>query len=156
MEIIPTDYLDILIKLAVAVLLGLVVGFERVRAQKSAGMRTYALVALASALFVIISQKVSEQYIGVTNFDPLRMASQVVVGVGFLGTGLIIFKDNHITNLTTAAGLWVAAGVGMASGFGLFFEAVIVTVLALIILAFFSPLEHSIRSRAEHKDDIAS
>lgn len=128
-------------------LLGLLLGLERVYAHKTAGMRTYALVSMASAFFVIISQLVLE------NFAPnqisadavLRMASQIIVGVGFLGTGLIIFKDGHIENLTTAAGMWASAGIGMACGFGLFREALFVAFLTFFILGVLSVVERYIR-----------
>ncbi len=121
------------IKLLMAILLGGLIGFERTRAGKVAGARTYALVSMGSALFVIVSQLVSERFLGTITFDPLRVASQIVVGVGFLGTGMIIFQDNKLIGLTTAAGLWVAAGIGMAVGFGLYEVALIASLLTLFV-----------------------
>lgn len=158
MEMMTLDIWDTVMRLGVALLLGLVLGLERVFANKSAGMRTYGLVAMASAFFVYTSQLVAIQYIGVEGFtfDPLRVAAQIVVGVGFLGTGLIVFQDNHISNLTTAAGLWVAASLGMASGFGLFLEAVIATIFALIALVIFSFVERPLRKHIGEKNDIES
>ncbi|MCF7831551.1 MAG: MgtC/SapB family protein [Candidatus Pacebacteria bacterium] len=158
MEIMTLDIWDTVMRLGIALVLGLVLGLERVFANKSAGMRTYGLVAMASAFFVYTSQLVSMQYLGVEGFtfDPLRVAAQIVVGVGFLGTGLIVFQNNHIANLTTAAGLWVAASIGMAAGFGLFTEAVIVTVLALVTLVIFSFIERPLRKRIGEKNDIES
>lgn len=122
-------------KLFLAVLLGGVLGLERSLAHKTAGMRTYTLVAMGAALFVVISELVTAHYLelGVRNFDPLRTASQVVVGIGFLGAGLIIFQNNKVYGLTTAAGLWVAAGLGMAVGYGFYLLAAMVTVLTLFI-----------------------
>jgi len=120
----------LLIKLMIAMGLGMVLGLERFIAHKTAGMRTYTLVAMGSALFVIISQIVTaEQQLQV--FDPLRVAAQVVAAAGFLGVGAIFHHDQRVSGITTASGLWVAAGIGMACGFGLFRLAVIVTILAL-------------------------
>lgn len=127
--------LDILIRLAIALVLGGMLGIERTLAGKTAGMRTYALVSMGSSLFVLISILVSSQFINLTNFDPLRMASQVLVGIGFIGAGLVFHNNREMktSGLTSAAGLWVAAGVGMASGFGLYTLALIASLLTLLI-----------------------
>jgi putative Mg2+ transporter-C (MgtC) family protein len=127
--------LDILIRLAIAICLGGLVGVERTLAGKTAGMRTYALVSMGSALFVLISQLVSSQFINLTNFDPLRMASQVLVGIGFIGAGLVFHnhKEMRSSGLTSAAGLWVSAGIGMAAGFGLYSLSVIASILTVLI-----------------------
>ena len=139
MEIFNTQNSDIFFKLFVAMILGTIIGLERLLAKKPAGMRTYSLVSMGAALFVVISEVISKNYhlIGTSSFDPLRMASQVVVGVGFLGAGLIIFQDSKIVGLTTASSLWVAAGIGVAAGYGLYSLAVIATILTLIIFTVF-------------------
>jgi putative Mg2+ transporter-C (MgtC) family protein len=124
---------EIIIRLAVAVGLGALLGLERTLAGKTAGLRTYAMVSLGSGLFVIISQVVSLTVRSGMSFDPLRMAAQVIAGIGFIGAGLVIFQDHKITGLTTAAGLWVAAGVGMAAGFGLYNIAIISTVFVVLV-----------------------
>ena len=126
---------DILVRLVVALLLGGLVGIERTLAGKTAGMRTYALVSMGSALFVLISQIISTQFIGLINFDPLRVASQILVGIGFIGAGLVFHnnRDMKISGLTSAAGLWVATGIGMASGFGLHTLALISALLTILI-----------------------
>lgn len=136
---------DVIFKLLVAVVLGMLVGAERVFAGKAAGMKTHALVSLGAAVFVVVSEAISTQYIGLTNFDPLRVASQIVVGIGFLGAGSIIFQDNKLLGLTTAGGLWVTAGIGMAAGFGLFNIAFITTVLILLIYIFMNFFEKPLR-----------
>lgn len=136
---------DIVLRLSVAVILGLLVGVERLLVHKEAGMKTHALVSMGSALFVIISEMVIEKYSGNAIFDPLRMASQVIVGVGFLGAGAIIFQGNRLLGLTTAGGMWVTAGIGMASGFGFFNLAIISTVLVLFILGLVYFLEKPIK-----------
>jgi len=124
---------DILLNLLVAVCLGGLLGLERTFAGKIAGMRTYALVSMGSALFVIISVMADTLYFGAVNADPLRMVSQIIVGIGFIGAGLVWHRSSKITGVTTAAGLWISAGVGMASGFGFFALAGMVTILSLLV-----------------------
>lgn len=125
--------LDILIRLLMALLLGMIIGVERVWAHKTAGMRTYALVSMGSALFVIVSNEMVNYYAGFSGLNPLMIISQIVVGVGFLGTGLIFAKESKLMGLTTATSLWVCAGIGMAAGFELFDIAIVATVLTLFI-----------------------
>jgi putative Mg2+ transporter-C (MgtC) family protein len=139
--------IDILIRLAVAILLGGIVGMERTLAGKTAGMRTYAMVAMGSALFVLVSQIVSIDFVGLTNYDPLRMASQILVGIGFIGAGLVFHnnKDMKISGLTSAAGLWVSAGIGMATGFGLYSLAIIASLLTLLIFTVLWYIEKSFK-----------
>ncbi|MFA6251656.1 MAG: MgtC/SapB family protein [Candidatus Paceibacterota bacterium] len=132
-NILNITTMDIVIRLLVALLLGMIIGVERVWAHKTAGMRTYALVAMGAALFIIISEMISVRYLGIGGFDPTRMASQIIVGIGFIGTGLIFAKETKLMGLTTATGLWVSAGIGMAAGFKLFDIAIIATILTLFI-----------------------
>src|SRR6185437_15380794 len=105
-------------RLVLAAALGAVLGLERSLAGKHAGMRTYALVSTGSAMFVITGVMASYQLQMFAGVNPLQISSNVVLGVGFLGTGLAVFRGDHPVELTTAAGLWVAAGIGMAAGFG--------------------------------------
>lgn len=113
--------------LIVAAMLGFVVGVEREFVRKEAGIKTYALVTLGAALFTVISFD--------PNFpDPSRIISQIVVGIGFIGAGIIIFHQNKIHGLTTAAGLWVMAGVGVAAGMRQYTLAVAGTFIVLFIL----------------------
>lgn len=129
--------LDIIFRLVIAAILGAILGFEREYVGKSAGLRTYMLVSMGSALFTILSAEGFGEYVGVTAFDPSRIVSQIVVGVGFIGAGLIIFqeKENRIRGLTTAAGLWVVAAIGAAVGLRFYSEAVFLTIFIVIILA---------------------
>jgi len=136
---------SLIAKLLLALLLGTVIGTERVIAHKSAGMRTYALVSLGSALFVIISQMVAQKFLGQTMFDPLRVASQIIVGIGFLGGGMLILQGERVVGLTTASGVWVAAGIGMAVGFELYGLAIITTILTLFIFTILWFIEHKIK-----------
>lgn len=132
-NIFNINTLDTFINLFVALFLGMIIGTERVWAHKTAGMRTYALVSMGSALFVIISNEMVRFYSSFQGLNPLMIVAQVVVGVGFIGTGLIFTKDSRLLGLTTATGLWVSAGIGMAAGFGLYTIAAMSTVLTLFI-----------------------
>src|SRR3989304_1086875 len=114
MVIFSAENLEIFWQLTLAVLLGAAIGLERQLARKTAGMRTFALVSVGAALFSIISKYAFREFWGLPGFDPSRIASQVVVGIGFLGAGLIILRQDKIQGLTTAAGLWVSAAIGMA------------------------------------------
>ncbi len=147
MELLLTygDTVEIFSRIATAMFLGMLLGAERIMAQKTAGMRTYALVSMGSALFVIVSMIVTEVYLERTSLDPLRVMSQVIVGIGFIGAGLIIFRDSKVSGLTTAAGLWVAAGVGVACGYGLYAIAVLVTILTLFIFTMLWYVEKKIK-----------
>ena len=126
--------LDITLRLAVAMLLGGVIGFEREYRAKDAGFRTHFLVALGSALFCIVSQF----GFGFELKDSSRVAAQVVSGIGFLGAGTIIFQKNVVRGLTTASGLWVTAAIGLACGTGMYLPAVVTTLMVLIGLEILS------------------
>jgi len=145
---------DILARLFVALSLGMIIGIERVWAHKTAGMRTYALVSMGAALFIIISEMISRQYLGIGGFDPTRIASQIIVGVGFIGTGLIFSKESKLMGLTTATGLWVSAGIGIASGFRLFDLAIIATILTLFIFIILWFVEEQIKKSKYFKENI--
>lgn len=119
--------LEIALRLFVALLLGGVIGIEREYRSKEAGFRTHFLVALGSALFCIVSQ----YGFGVDLKDSSRVAAQVVSGIGFLGAGTIIFQKNVVRGLTTAAGLWVTAAIGLACGTDMYLAAAIATALVL-------------------------
>ena len=136
-------------RLLLAAILGALLGIERSIAGKHAGMRTYALVSMGSALFVMVSILASYQLSVFTGINPLQIASNVVLGVGFLGTGLAVFRCEHPVELTTAAGLWVAAGLGMAAGFGFGLLALLAAVLAMLILTLLLKFENRIRDKYE-------
>lgn len=143
---------DMYVHLFLAMALGMVLGVERFIAHKTAGMRTYTLVSLGSALFIIISQQVALNFpFGV--FDPLRIAAQIVAAAGFLGVGAIFHTSTGRTSgITTASGLWVAAGIGMACGFGLYALAVLVTVLALFTFIVLWFIEAQLRKLPINQD----
>src|SRR3989344_3679704 len=132
--------------LVIAVVLGSALGLERTLAHKTAGIRTYGLVSMGSCLFILIARFVIPT-VETFNYDPLRMAAGIIMGVGFLCGGVIIFKDSTLVGLTTAAGLWVAAGIGMAVGYGLLNLAFFATVATLITFTVFWFIEQKIISR---------
>lgn len=144
---------DIIIKLGIALLLGAVIGAERVIMHKEAGMKTHALVALGAAVFVLISDQMAQKYSNLPGFNPTMIPSQIITGIGFLGAGVILFreKESRLVGLTTASGLWVAAGIGMAAGGGFFSVAIIATVLVLLVLIGMSVFERPIK-RITHID----
>jgi len=134
---------ELLIRLAVATMLGGLIGAERERVESAVGLRTHAIVALGSATFMLVSM------FGFHNaglppavvLDPSRVAAQVVTGIGFLGAGVIIFRKEVVRGLTTAASIWLVAALGMATAGGLYLAAAGATVIALVILAMMKPLE---------------
>jgi len=136
---------DVILKLVIALFLGMFIGTERLFVHREAGMKTHSLVAMGAALFVIVSEFLAEKYIGSSSFNPGMMASNIIVGIGFLGAGLIFFQGDRLTGITTASGIWVTAGIGMACGFGFFNLAVIATVLVLLIFIVMSIIEKPIR-----------
>lgn len=137
--------IEFIVRLSVAALLGALVGVERSIAGKHAGMRTYALVSMGSALFVVVGTLASYQMSFFAGVNPLQIAGSIVIGIGFIGAGLAAVKGEGHAELTTASGIWVAAGVGMASGFGLYLLAGGATVLALLIFTLLLGIENRIR-----------
>lgn len=121
-------YMELTIRLMLALLLGGAIGIEREYRAKEAGFRTHFLVALGSALFCLVSQF----GFGVDLKDSSRVAAQVVSGIGFLGAGTIIFQKNVVRGLTTAAGLWVTAAIGLTCGTGMYLAAVLTTAMVLL------------------------
>jgi len=116
-------------RLVLAAFLGAVIGYERELRGRSAGLRTFAAVALGACLFSIISYIVVPE-----GNETTRIAAQIVTGVGFLGAGVILHGQGHVSGLTTSATLWAAAAVGMAVGFGLYILAVAATLLLVLLL----------------------
>lgn len=135
--------LDIIVRLGLASILGIAIGVERARREQSAGMRTYGVVSMASALIMIVS------IYGVPNMggpehDTSRIAAQVVSGIGFLGAGVIFMRRNVVHGLTTAALLWASSGVGLAVGGGLLVTGSIATGLLLLISGGLLPVKRAL------------
>jgi putative Mg2+ transporter-C (MgtC) family protein len=140
--------IQFLLRLGLAGLCGAVLGYEREVHGRSAGLRTNLLVCVGSALMTIVSENFFLIYGGVSSatlrMDPARVAAQIVVGIGFIGAGVIIKETGGIRGLTTAATLWLVAGVGMACGIGMFFIAAATTLIALIALTLLKKIESNI------------
>ncbi|PIU42028.1 MAG: methyltransferase [Candidatus Omnitrophica bacterium CG07_land_8_20_14_0_80_42_15] len=136
--------LDMFTRLVVAAILSGIIGFERERFGRAAGLRTHILVGTGSALIMLTSMYMFDIYKGVAQVDPSRIAAQVVAGIGFLGAGTILRSQTSVRGLTTAASLWAVAAIGLAVGCGMFHGAEIATALVLVVLFVFSKLEWSL------------
>jgi putative Mg2+ transporter-C (MgtC) family protein len=134
-------------RLVFATILGAALGLERSLAGKHAGMRTYALVALGSALFTMAGVAASYQFSFFSSVNPLHLAGFVAVGIGFIGSGLAVFRGDQPGELTTAAGIWLVAAIGICVGFGFESMGLAATVLGIMIFSVFSRIEHFIRLR---------
>src|SRR3954453_14196999 len=135
---------DLLLRLGAAALLGSAIGLDRQRLDKAAGLRTHMLVSVGSALVMIVSAYGFDEGLRASRGapDPSRVAAQVVSGIGFLGAGTILRRNQAVHGLTTAASIWAVATVGLAAGGGLYMAATAATVLMLVILAAIKPLEN--------------
>ncbi len=139
------EFPEMFLQLLLAALLGALIGFEREYRRKAAGLRTYTLVAIGSALFTLVSVYGFENVPGGFAVDPSRVAANIVVGIGFLGAGLIFHsRDNQVRGLTTAAGVWAVAALGMAVGLKMYAVAVFSTFVALAVLILFRFIENII------------
>lgn len=142
------DQSELLLRIAIACILGILIGNERKNRNKSAGVRTHAIVAMGSALMMVVSKYGFVDIMDYGKFDGARIAAQVVSGVGFLGAGIIFVRNNLVSGLTTSAGIWATAGVGLAMGAGLY---VIGIASALMII-----LMQGITHKIAHFADVAS
>lgn len=138
-------------RLLISLILGGLVGLERKQKGQSAGIRTFALISMGATLAMLISIYVPQAYMGLKNGDPGRIAAQVITGIGFLGAGAIIQMKGSVRGLTTAAGIWMVATIGMTVGLGLYTLAAVATVLILFVLHLFERLEHRISMGAESR-----
>ena len=148
---IEVNTVSSIFKLSLSLLLGCLVGFERQRKGQIAGVRTFALISMGATLAMILSIYVPQEYLGLKNGDPGRIAAQVVTGIGFLGAGAIIQMKGSVRGLTTAAGIWIIAAIGMAVGVGLYSLSLAATALVLVVLLFVERLEHHINAGAESR-----
>lgn len=132
-------------KLALAAVLGAIIGAEREYKQKSAGLRTHMLMSLAAAAFTMIAwgmyEEISRQG-GSSNVDPIRVVEAVTAGIAFLGAGAIIQNRDRVVGLTTGAGMWAAGAIGTAAGTGYYSTAVTLVVIALVVLAVLQRIEN--------------
>ncbi|OHA67704.1 MAG: hypothetical protein A3D59_04705 [Candidatus Wildermuthbacteria bacterium RIFCSPHIGHO2_02_FULL_47_17] len=122
-------------QILLAAILGSFIGLEREFRHKEAGLRTYTMVCLGSTVFTLIGFESVRAFSPTISYDPSRIIGQIVLGVGFLGAGVIIFRKDHIEGLTTAAGLWVTAAIGSAIGLQLYSLALFTAFLVVTVLA---------------------
>lgn len=139
MDIIYTYDLHYLIRMLIACICGIFIGFERKNRAKEAGIRTHCIVCCASALMMIISKYAYFDLLGSSEFanmtiklDPSRVAAGIVSGVGFLGAGMIFVHKQTVTGLTTAAGIWATSGIGMAIGAGMYIVGISATIIIIL------------------------
>ncbi len=145
---------EMLGRLALAVVLGSLIGWNREKAQKPAGMKTHMLVCLGSALIMMVSVDIFLRYVGQSHsIDPGRIAAQVVTGIGFLGAGTIIHAEGGLVHgLTTAASIWTTAGIGLACGAGFYFLAVAAALLAVGGLALMNRFFFAAKKKTSKKE----
>ena len=147
MQVREVTYLAIAIRIAVAVVLGGIIGLERGLKNRPAGLRTYMLVCVGACLIMVTNQYIYQVF---GTGDPVRMGAQVVSGIGFLGAGtIVVTKRNQIKGLTTAAGLWAAAAVGLSVGIGLYEAAVIGGAVIFIVLSLIHSWDNKMRQNSK-------
>ncbi|MBE6944170.1 MAG: MgtC/SapB family protein [Ruminococcaceae bacterium] len=147
MELREITYLSIALRIVFAFLMGGALGWERERRSRAAGLRTYMLVCVGACIIMLTNQYIYQFF---HTGDPVRMGAQVVSGIGFLGAGtIVVTKRNQIKGLTTAAGLWAAAAVGLALGIGFYEAAIVGGLLIFLILTAVHSLDSLIRKNAQ-------
>lgn len=152
MEDIFTDFINcinsdritlgnMIFRIVLSMALGIMVGAERKRKGQIAGVRTFALISMGACLSMLLSIYVPQEYLGLKNGDPGRIAAQVITGVGFLGGGAMIHMKGAVRGLTTAAGIWMTAAIGMAVGVGMYWISIFSTAMILVTLVLFEVYE---------------
>jgi len=144
---------ELILRLVTAACLGLIIGLERVLVHKEAGMKTHALVAMGAAVFALASEELVQKYIHLPGLNPTMIPAQIVLGIGFLGAGSIMLQNSKLRGLTTASGLWVVAGIGMAAGLGFYGLAFVSTALVLMILTLVNIFEKPIRKMSGDEEN---
>lgn len=148
------SYLDLTIRMVVAAILGGAIGMEREWSNHAAGFRTHILVCIGSASIMLLSIYGFSQFVDEPNvrMDPARLAAQVISGIGFLGAGAIIRNGSSISGLTTAASIWVVAAIGLSTGAGFYYPAILATTIVLICLFLLNKWEKRLlRHRRNHE-----
>jgi putative Mg2+ transporter-C (MgtC) family protein len=137
----PLTEVVMLERLCLSFIAGAIIGFERSSRRQVAGLRTHILISLGATLLMLLSIRLSQEFMGLKSGDPGRVAAQVVSGIGFLGAGAMIRLGNNVKGLTTAASLWLVAAVGLVIGAGMYIAAAATEVLTLITLMLLGILE---------------
>lgn len=142
---------EILIRLLLATVVGGITGIERERSNKVAGFRTHILVSLGACIASIISLDLFLQFYNISNLDPARLSAQVLSGIGFLGAGTIMKTSNRVVGLTTAAGIWSTACIGIAIGYGYYFLGIVSWLILLIVLYILKFMDSSLKKTKSGK-----
>lgn len=140
-----TQEILIALQLTAAMSLGMLLGAERTMAGKTAGMRTHALVCMASTLYTSLSVLFVTSNPAFSDIDPFRVVGGIVTGIGFIGAGIIMFKDATLRGITTAAGIWVTSAIGVALGLGFYIIAVVATLLTLFVFRVLWMIENRLK-----------
>ena len=138
-------------KLMLSLLLGAIVGVERRQKGQVAGMRTFSLIAMGATMAMLVSIYIPQEYLGLKNGDPGRIAAQVISGIGFLGAGAIIQMKGSVRGLTTAAGIWMTACLGLAVGAGMYVVSVAACIFILVVYRILEQIEKVFLKSAEQK-----
>ena len=147
-DIILRNY-EIIIKLLLAVIVGGFTGYERERSNQFAGFRTHILVSMGSCITSMIALDLYSKYSGTSNMDPARLPAQVLSGIGFLGAGAILKNSNGIRGLTTAAGIWTTACIGIAIGYGQYMLGISAWLLVMVTLYILKNFDKVISKRSQ-------
>lgn len=145
---LPDNFTEVIIRLVMAIILGGIIGFERTGTNHNAGLRTHIIVCLGATAVMIMSEAIHLSYGG----DIGRIGAQVVSGIGFLGAGCILVNGNRISGLTTAAGLWTTACVGLAIGLGYYFIAIVTAGLVLFSMIVLHPITARLQKKTLRDD----
>ncbi len=150
-----STHLIVLSKMMLAMVLGSIIGLERELKHKPVGVKTCAIIAVTTCVLTIVSIQAAEYYAQVSEnirTDPMRLAAQVISGIGFLGAGVILHKKNDaISGLTTAAIIWASAGIGIAAGAGFVFDAVIATLMILVSIRLSPLVQRWVRRKSQRR-----
>ena len=151
-QMLAYQYAEMTGKLVLAGFLGFVVGWEREKRDKAAGLRTFGLICMGSCLFTLIGVELAHEYAG----DPMRMIQGMMAGIGFLAGGVIFHQGTGVKGITTAAGLWLQTAVGLAVGLGYYFMALVGTLLCFVVIAWVhSPVKHNHHLAQEVLDQLS-
>lgn len=145
------DILETTFKVVLVIILSSLIGYEREKRQKGAGLKTHILVGVGSTLIVLTSLHLFVTYKDLTIIDPTRMITGIVTGVGFLCAGTIIQAESRVRGLTTAAALWIVSGIGIAVGAGNYSAAIIVSIVVYIVLIKLRSIEYKIAKKTKSK-----
>lgn len=153
MSAFAAEQMNYMLRIVLAALCGGLIGYERQNKKKSAGVRTHVIIAVASAMMMIISKYGFNDVLGeYIKLDPSRVAAGIVTAIGFIGSGIIVFRNNSVNGITTSAGIWATVGLGMAMGSGMYVLGILSTFVIMIAEAFLGRKKWFSRKSGEEKE----